>query len=233
MKKYLVCLLLFVCMGNGYAQSENLNKEITVSAGFANWDGWIAGAGFSYFMKPYLGISVGIDFMSAFNSLSVSGRVPGRNLRWITDGSTYDQDSKSSTHKRIQLNPSLIFRTPKWLILKNQDLYLSLSAEPGLILTLPNASVDVDYIPDVKSGVLAPVDRKSFHNSGGQWLFAKMGLGLNLHLDELSFGLKYGFSNLDYWSDYRKISIEGEKLDKLLPEKKYAHVITAFIGFSF
>lgn len=234
MKRIFFFLCCLCCMQALMAQSPYKRNQVAIGVGFSNWETWNMETAYTYSPNQYLGLTVGVEIAKAIHAQTFSGKVSGSvPMLWMTSNSYNDEENKTHSHLRFLLEPALTFSTPRWLLSEKQELYLSLSAIPGLKLTLPNSTLDVDYIPDIREGTVAPLRTERLRNTGGKWLFWNMGLALNLHLQEASFGLKYDCSNFDFWSDYRNIRIAGEPINRHLPQPKFAHAFKLYVAYNF
>lgn len=234
MKKILF-FLFCLCSGQAImAQYAFPKNQIAVGLGFSNWETWNLETAYTHFLTRYMGLTIGVEMANAIDHQTFSGKVPGAvPLLWVTANTDINEENKTRNHMRVLLEPALTFRTSRWVLSEKDEIYLSLSAVPGLKLTLPNSSLDVDFIPDVKQVGVIPVRTERFHNTGGRWLFWNMGVGLNLHVQEVSFGLKYDCSNFDFWSDYRNIRIQGDPINRWLPQPKYTHAFRLYVAYDF
>lgn len=126
----------------------------------------------------------------------------------------------------FQFNPYLHLNTPSLFTIQN--LGVVIYAEPGVLLTLTNKTVDADYW--YGNGYY---DRRTFSGHHGDWLFWSCRSGLSLEGEMGCFSIGYFASNTDMYAYKRSIHIDNVDLGKNLPKRHFNWGIFLSLGYKF
>ena len=88
-----------------------------------------------------------------FTDYSPSGTIEGKWESWRIDETDEEVE-------RLYLHPSILFKTPNILCLK--DVKMSFQLEPGLICVFPYAGVHIDYVNSHSSEEIADIIKPQF-----------------------------------------------------------------------
>ena len=127
--------------------------------------------------------------------------------------------------KKVFLAPSVTLRTPTLLAISK--VRVSLEGEAGLKMQIPTDIVSIDYCN------VQTYDRKRTvkFTGKGNWCFWETKGLLRFGFQKLALSLGYSLSNLDIYTNYRKIKIENVPFSSFFPKKKMTH--SFFLKLSF
>lgn len=131
------------------------------------------------------------------------GRASGSN--WSVD----DDDNKPGN---LYLRPSVVLKSPS---IRIKQVFLSLYAEPGIMLNIPYKRVCIE-----KTHNLQVVDYDYVSTNRGQWIAFDIHFGVNLDVGPCGIGVGYLMSNLDIYSQFRKLSYDDVSFKDFYPKKK-------------
>lgn len=215
---YLIFLVLMVIIS---AKAEEIYKnEVGVSVGLDTNDAYELEASYRYFLTQNVAIGAGVGFYQQY----FCDEVPSGDLndgKW-TSWRMADDDVKI---KKFFLEPTVTLRTPALLIIGKAR--LCLEGEAGLKMQIPTDMVSVDYYNsqtnDAKSSVKF-IGR-------GRWCFWETKALFRLGFPKISLSLGYAFSNLDIYTNYRRMTVEHVSFASFYPKKKQTQ--TFFLKLSF
>lgn len=207
MKVRLKALIAICCMlpGPVMAKGENADDDsfthhrAAVTGMLNSSDSYDLRLSYHYMIWKYLGAGGGVGF---WRNYFVDGHASGPG--WNID---YDNDHPWNFY----LSPSLVIKSPA---LRIKQVYLSLYAEPGLMLNIPYARVCIE-----KTQGLQVYDYDYVSTNRGQWLAWDVHAGVNLDVGPIGVSIGYMMSNLDIYSYFRHLKYDGVSFSEFYPKK--------------
>lgn len=141
---------------------------------------------YAWFPLHYAGVAM---------SLGVDDNYGDKPLIGHTDEDNYEYDPDRII--RVNLIPSLAFRTPTLWLRKDHDYGLMLQCEPGMMMSVPKN--DKVYFwersPSAVPQEYASYARYKATNHDGKWLFWRVKTSLSLRVDDCILSLGWMVSN--------------------------------------
>lgn len=168
---------------------------------------------YHYMFWKYFGVggSVG-NWQNYFETGYASG--PG----WEID----DDDNKPWN---LYLRPSVVVKSPA---LRIKNVYLSLYAEPGIMLSIPYTRVSIEKIYNMQV-----VDYDHASTSRGQWLAFDIHLGINADIGPAGISIGYLMSNLDIYSQFRHLRYDGVSFSEFYPKESFMQGAYLTLSYNF
>lgn len=204
------CLIgLFILLMTIPALAQNKNEDnfefshnrVSFSAMLTSSDSYQLEASYHYMLNHYIGLG------GAFGYWSV----------WYEDGWAAEKDweieSDDNKPYNLYLRPSVVLKTPT---LKIKMVDIGMYAEPGMMINIPYASVNIrqyTYWPDY--------NLKHTSTSRGQWFAVDLRLGVFVNFGSCGFSAGYTMSNFDVYSQYRHLSYQGIPFSKYYSKKSF------------
>ncbi len=206
--------------------SKLLRFEAGVTGGLcdSNEDSYMVEISAAYYPLTYVGVSLGIEWNDNHGN---------RSLIEKYEDYEYDPDRVI----KINLNPSLAFRTPTLWLNKRHSSGLMLHCDPGFCLSvLPvNDRVTFDEVKD-SHGVGHPASfwdienavTRSVRNHGGKWCFWRMKSSLTFRSDDVFLSLGWITSN--YNMEYCRNNIRYTNGKRYNGIDRFKHTNTVFVS---
>lgn len=219
MKRVVLVFLALLSFADSEARGYN-RHEGAISVGLDNNDAYEIELSYRYFLMRYVAIGIGVGYYQQYDH----DNVPSGTLeedKW-TSWRLADDDIEI---RKAYLSPSVTLRTPTLLAISKAK--LSLEGEAGLKMQIPTDIVSVDYYN------VQTYDRKrSVKLTGkGNWCFWETKGLLRLGFPKLALSLGYSLSNLDIYTNYRKMEVEHVPFSSFYPKRKMTH--SFFLKMSF
>ncbi len=189
------------------------HNRFAISGALTSSDCWQLEMSYHYMFWQWAGIGGGLG---VWKNYFVDGHASGRD--WMLS----DDDARPSN---LYLRPSVVLKSPSICI---KDAYLSLYAEPGIMLQIPYQSVGIDYTTDGHKTKYTTVS-----TSKGQWCALDVRLGINVDVGPCGFSAGYVMSNLDIYSQYRHLSYRGESFRRFYPSKPFMKGAYLTLSYNF
>lgn len=165
---------------------------------------WELGA--AWYPMTYAGLSL---------SLELDDNKGKKGLLVSTDNGREEYDSERVM--RLNLHPSLAFRTPRLWIGRRRGVGVMLECNPGLVLSFPrNDSKWVDSWP-LGEDVTEVNGRKAYRrrhlkNRDGEWLAWRVRTALSFCTDDGAISIGYSVSNYDINSCRNNLYYQGKRV---------------------
>ena len=142
----------------------------------------------------------------------------------LTEGrwTSWRLDRQDERVEKLYLAPVLCLRTPDLVRLGQWQ--LGLQAEPGVRMQLPLTAVGIRYSQGSQSTYKIRLSARS------TWCFWDVRTLLQFRREGIALALGYGLSNLDVYSPYRPIRVEGTRMDKFYPTRRLSHTLFVSAG---
>lgn len=213
-------LFSFVMILAGAASQSfaTVNEDFThhrfsISGTLTSSDTYSLEAAYHYMFWEYLGIGGALGHWSNWYD---DGWASG--TRWHID----DDDNKPSN---LYLRPSVVVTSPA---LKWRQAYLSIYAEPGLMLNIPYQRVCIETTENWPAK-----DYDYISTTGGQWLAMDLRLGINANVGPCGISAGYMMSNLDIFSQYRHLSYRGISFREFYHSKPFMQGAYLTLSYNF
>lgn len=211
MKYVFLIFLALLPLANGEARGYD-RHESAISVGLDNNDAYEFEISYRYFLMRYVAIGVGVGYYQQYDH----DNVPSGTLdedKW-TSWRLADDDIEI---KKAFLAPSVTLRTPT--LLSISKVRLSLEGEVGLQMQIPTDIVNIDY-----DNVQTYDSKSSVKLTGkGKWCFWEIKGLFRVGFPRFSLSFGYAYSNLDIYTNYRRMKVEGVSFSSFYPKKNATH----------
>lgn len=206
LKNIFIFIVLFSYMHISATEKAEENFDFThnrfaFSGLITSSDSYQFEASYHYMLNRYMGLGGALGYWKV----------------WYEDGwgAEKDWDIESDDNKpfNFYLRPSIVLKSPS---IKLRKFDVGLFAEPGVMLNVPYASVNIRQYTNWPS-----YDLKYISTSKGQWFAVDMRLGTYVNFGSVGFTAGYMMSNFDVYSQYRHLSYKGSTFNKFYPKKSF------------
>ncbi len=194
-----------------------LRFEAGVTGGLcdANNDSYMVELTIAYYPFTYAGVSFGLEWND-----DRGGKPLTESLK---DANGYEEYDPNRVTK-INLNPSLAFRTPTLWINKRHSSGLMLHCDPGLCLSVLPINDTVAFDDVNGEDVIA----RTVHNHGGKWLFWRVKSALTFRSGDVFLSLGWVTSN--YNMEYCRNNIRYTNGKRYNGIERFKHTNTVFVS---
>ena len=220
--KYTWLLILFwVTSTNVYGHTVNERNRMAVSIGLDTNNAYYTGFSYHYMVCSLFGVGGGLGIYDQwFTDYSPSGTIEGKWESWRIDETDEEVE-------RLYLHPSILFKTPNILCLK--DVKMSFQLEPGLICVFPYAGVHIDYVNSHTQQ-----HRYSYASTiKGDWCFWNIRAAINFQIQKIAIAVGYGFSNWDIYSSRKHLKVGSTEFKDLYPDESILHSVFFNLSYEF
>lgn len=200
------------------------NFQVSLYGGlYLNNDAWQVEPSFAWHFHRYIGLSVGVEFTGQVNAPSRVTTISGHEAQLA--------DNERNIHWII-FKPSVVFKSPDVYHSSDNFYRLWFQVEPGLSLACPFHNSLTYEILDFDGMVSTVVDYRQFRNEGLRWFYWNVRASVNFAIDRFVIGAGYAFSDLDYYSCRRNVTLDdGTKF--YVPKKEMSHTVFLSLGYKF
>lgn len=127
---------------------------------------------------------------------------------------------------KLYLNPNVSFRSPKLFSVRKAK--INLVIEPGILMQIPHEKLNVELV----NTYTQESKFKSVSTSKGKWCFFDLKVMLKAQLGEAAVAIGYGYSNLDIYTNYRKLSFDKVSFEDFYPKCKATQTLFLRLTYS-
>lgn len=220
MKYSILFVMIFFCSVFNVMGQEYGRNRLMFSGGYSSGGTFTVESSYCRMFNQYVGICAGLR-------CDREGRAAGTPYGSIESGEYtswgVDSDSRISNGA---LCLSAVFTSPA--IFDCNGWKFNISAEPGIMLTVPYAKLNVKYQGS------ATCEYRSVSSLGGQWISFGGKAYLSFTTGRVSFGAGYGISDYDVYSANRRLTVEGQSLAAFYPQHTaVSHQLFLFTAYCF
>lgn len=188
-----------------------------------NEQAWLLRPAVGYSFNDYVGVSLGVEFTSQYNQPSRFTQIDGYEAELLRS----ERDVGWMVFK-----PSVVFRSPRISLSRDGFYRLWFEAAPGVSLACPFRNSLTYELKEFQGGVSQVFDVRRFPNEHLTWVYWNVSLSAKVAIDRFTVGLGYEFSNFDYYSCRRNVTLaSGEKF--AVPSKQMSQAVFVTIGYAF
>lgn len=225
LKRLISCVVLLCAAAVQTAHAEEMPFQATLYGGIYlnNEQAWLLEPSVSWSFHKYFGVGLGMEITSQYYQPVRTTVINGQEAELV--------DSERDVAWVI-FKPSAVFRTPD--IVRSADGFYRLwfQAEPGVSLACPARNSLTYEIKGLQGNVMHTYSYHKFPNKGLRWFYWNVRASVNLAIDRVVIGAGYCFSDLDYYSCRRNVTLStGVKFH--VPDKEYSHSVFLSVGYVF
>ena len=219
----IIAALVLFCANFVSAQNSRSLFTVDLYGGIYlnNEQAWQIEPSASWNFHKYFGVNFGVEFTRQYNQPVRQTVINGHEAELV--------DNERNTGWII-FKPSLSIKSPA--IWKNPDNSCRLWAqlEPGISLGCPFQNSLTYGIRKFSGGTSQTVDYRKYPNKGLRWFYWNARASVCFSVDRFVFRAGYYFSNLDYYSGRRNVTLDnGNKY--YVPKKELSHSIFLSVGY--
>lgn len=195
--------LTVFAVDNKTSNFDFAHNRVSFSGSVTSSDSYQLEASYHYMFNRYIGVGGALGFWKVWYEEG-----------WAS-GKDWEIESDDNAPFNFYLHPSLILKSPS-LKIKNVD--LGLYAEPGVMMNVPYAGVNIRQYtkwPDYELDHISTCK--------GQWFALDLRVGVYVNIGPCGFSAGYLMSNFDVYSQYRHLSYKGIKFSRFYPNKSFMH----------
>ncbi|MBJ2184470.1 MAG: hypothetical protein JFR38_08205 [Muribaculaceae bacterium] len=180
---------------------EFSHNRIAFNGLLTSSDSYTLEATYHYMFNHYISAGGGIGYWQVYYE---DGRASGNG---------WEIDSDDNKPSNLYLRPSLVLKSPA---IRIKSVNIGLFAEPGLMMGIPYKRVCINRIQNWT------VSGYDYISTGkGQWLSFDLRAGVYANAGPCGFSIGYMMSNLDVYSQYRKLSYDGHTFGEFYPKRPF------------